>query len=92
MVKPSKGAFNRRTRKLKGKSVVSATQTVKKFKVGDAVVIKPRAKFIGLPHLRYANRHGIIMEKRGNSYLVEVKDFNAKKTVIVNPIHLKLSA
>lgn len=91
MVKASRGAFNRRTRKLKGKSVVSVAQLVQTFKVGDRVTIIPKAKFIGLPHLRYSNRHGIVRERRGKSYLVEVGDMGSTKTVIVGPVHLKLA-
>jgi large subunit ribosomal protein L21e len=91
MVKPSKGSFSKRTRKLKGKSVVSVAAMVRTFNVGDKVVIDPKAKFIGLPHLRYSGRHGVIREKRGKSYIVEVGDFNSKKSVIVGPVHLKLA-
>lgn len=91
MVKPSKGALSRRTRKLKGKSVNSVAKLVRTFKVGDKVIIAPRAKSKGLPHLRYASRHGVIREKRGNSYLVEVGDMKSTKTIIVGSVHLKLS-
>ncbi|MEW6748127.1 MAG: 50S ribosomal protein L21e [Candidatus Micrarchaeota archaeon] len=91
MVKPSKGAFSGRTRKLRGKSITSVTQAVRKFNVGDKVVIAPKAKFEGLPHLRYSARHGVIKEKRGNGYLVEVGDFKMRKSVIVGAVHLKLS-
>ncbi len=92
MVRASKGAFNRRTRKLKGKSVVSVAQLVRTFNVGDKVIIDPKAKFIGMPHLRYASRHGVIKEKRGKSYMVEVGDFNKKKSIICGSVHLKLSS
>lgn len=91
MVKPSKGAFSGRTRKLRGKSITSVAQAVRTFKVGDKVLITPKAKFKGLPHLRYSNRHGVIKEKRGNGYLVEVGDYNKKKTIIVGTVHLKLA-
>jgi ribosomal protein L21E len=90
MVKPSKGAFNRRTRKLKGRGMNSVAKLVRTFNVGDKVIIAPRAKFKGLPHLRYSSRHGIIKEKRGKSYLVEVRDFAMKKTLIVGSVHLKI--
>jgi ribosomal protein L21E len=91
MVKPSKGAMSKRTRKLKGKSVASVARLVRTFKVGDKVIITPKARHGGLPHLRYSSRHGVITEKRGKSYVVEVGDFNTKKSVIVGPVHLKLS-
>ncbi|MEW6722992.1 MAG: 50S ribosomal protein L21e [Candidatus Micrarchaeota archaeon] len=91
MVKSSRGSFSRRTRKLKGKSMVSVAAQVRTFKVGDKVVIAPKAKWIGLPHLRYANRHGVIREARGKSYVVEVGDYSAKKMIIVGPVHLRLA-
>ncbi len=90
MVKRSKGAFSGRTRQLRGKGKVSVTQAVRTFKVGDKVIITPKARRSGLPHLRYANRHGVIVEKRGRGYLVQVKDINAVKKIIVGSIHLKL--
>ena len=91
MVKASKGAFNRKTRKLKGKSVVSVAQLIRTFNVGDKVIIDPKAKFIGLPHLRYRGKHGVIIESRGKCYVVEVRDFNSKKSIIAGPVHLRLS-
>lgn len=91
MVKASRGAFSRRTRKLKGKSTVSVASLVRTFSVGDRVIIDPKAKWIGMPHLRYASRHGTIMERRGKSYVVEVGDYNKKKAVVVGPVHLKLA-
>ncbi len=92
MVRASKGPMNRQTRRLKGKSTVTVAEYVKTFKVGDKVVIKPKAKWIGMPHLRYSNRHGFVVEKRGKSYVVEVKDYSKTKKVVVSPIHLVLSA
>ena len=91
MVKPSKGSFSRRTRKLKGKSVTSVARLVREFSVGDKVIVAPKAKFKGLPHLRYSGRHGRIIERRGNSYMVEVRDLGSKKSVIVGAVHLKLA-
>ena len=81
--------MNRRTRMLKGKSTVTVAEYVKTFKVGDKVVIVPKAKRAGMPHLRYANRHGVVVEQRGKSYVVEVPDMTSKKQVIVGSIHLK---
>lgn len=91
MVKMSRGSMSRRTRVLRGKSRVSVAQMVRTFNVGDKVIIAPKAKFEGLPHLRYANRHGIIVEKRGKGYIVKVADFNATKSIVVGSVHLKLA-
>lgn len=92
MVKPSKGALSGRTRKLRGKSRVSVAQTVRTFSVGDKVVITPKATPKGQPHLRYANRYGIVVERRGKGYIVEVDDYKKRKKIVVGPVHLKLAS
>jgi ribosomal protein L21E len=92
MVKRSKGAFNGRTRKLKGKGQVTVAQIVRTFNVGDNVVVSPRARWEGLPHLRYSGRQGRIIEKRGTCYIVEVKDYSTKKRIVVGPVHLKMAS
>ncbi len=76
---------------LRGKGKVSVAKAVATFNIGDKVVITPRAIRSGQPHLRYANRHGKIVEKRGMAYLVEVTDMNATKRLIVGTVHLQLS-
>ncbi|MDD5172042.1 MAG: 50S ribosomal protein L21e [Candidatus ainarchaeum sp.] len=91
MVKSSRGSMSRKTRKLKGRTGVTVTQLVRTFNIGDKVVISPCARPAGRPHLRYSGRHGIIKEKRGNSYVVEVGDMGSKKSVIAGPVHLKLA-
>ena len=90
MVKRSKGAMNGKTRKLKGKGIVTVAQMVRTFKVGEKVIVTPKAKWDGMPHLRYTGRQGTIIEKRGKSYYVEVRDFSVKKRIIVGAVHLKL--
>lgn len=91
MVQRSRGTSSGRTRKLRGKGRVSVAKTVRIFNVGDKVVITPKAIRSGMPNLRYANRHGIIKEKRGRSYIVEVADMSAIKTLVVGPVHLELA-
>ncbi|MFH1785509.1 MAG: 50S ribosomal protein L21e [Candidatus Micrarchaeota archaeon] len=91
MVKPSKGAFSKRTRQLRGKSRTSVAKLVQKFNVGDKVIISPMAKYTGLPHLRYTGKHGVVIEKRGRGYVVKVRDFKTTKDIVVGAVHLKLS-
>ena len=76
---------------MRGKGKVSVAKAVRTFKVGDRVIITPKAIRSGLPHLRYANRHGTVIEKRGRSYVVEVKDMKSKKTIIAGSVHLELA-
>jgi large subunit ribosomal protein L21e len=76
---------------LRGKGKVSVAKAMATFNIGDKVVITPRALRSGMPHMRYANRHGKIVEKRGKAYLVEVADMNSTKKLIVGTVHLQLS-
>ena len=80
-----------RTRKLRGKGRVTVTDVVRTFNVGDKIIISPKAQRAGMPHLRYSNKHGTIVEKRGRSYVVEIADYKKKKQVIVGPVHIKLA-
>ena len=91
MVKRSKGAFNGRTRKLKGKSIVTVAQIIRTFNVGDKVVITPKARWDGMPHLRYTGRQGVILEKRGKAYIVEGGDLSVRKKIVVGSVHLKMA-
>lgn len=91
MVKRSHGMLSRRTKKLAGKSRATVSEFVKTFEIGSKVIISPKAYHIGLPALRYINRYGIVVAKRGSSYVVEIKDGRMKKQLISHPIHLKLA-
>ncbi len=39
--------------------------------------------------LRLQGRTGVVLGKRGKSYLVQIKDQNKEKQFLVEPIHLK---
>lgn len=34
-------------------------------------------------------RSGVVEGKRGNSYIVKIKDLNKEKTYIIHPVHLR---
>lgn len=89
MVKRSKGILSKNTRKMKRKKKTTIPEAVQKFKVGDKVVFKPKATTKGRPHLRYRNKHGIIREARGSSYVLEIKDGGKTKKLISRAIHLE---
>lgn len=58
------------------------------YNIGDKVVIKPNGRYHeGLPFKRFAGKVGIVAEKRGRSYLLNVP--NEKKQVLVGTAHLK---
>ena len=84
----SRGYLSTRTKKLDGKGRLRPSKFVKSFEIGEQVIIDPKCFRGGLPHLRYANRHGKIIEKRGDSYVVEILDGNKKKKIISHSVHL----
>ncbi|MFX0182818.1 MAG: 50S ribosomal protein L21e [Candidatus Hodarchaeota archaeon] len=94
MVKKSKGT-NFRTRRIFSKhprkrGLPSLSRTLAEYKVDARVniAIEPSVQK-GRPHRRFHGKTGIILEKRGQAYLIEVTDGNARKKVIARPEHLK---
>lgn len=90
MSKKSKG-FRSRTRKiLKSKRKPTIIDYLKDLKIGEKVKIIPEpSSHKGMPELRFKGKIGHIINKRGNAYMVEIKDGNKEKKVISNPEHLK---
>lgn len=93
MVKKSKGT-NFRTRRIFSKhprkrGLPSLSRTLAEYEVDARVniVIEPSVQK-GRPHRRFHGKTGIILEKRGQAYLIEVTDGNARKKVIARPEHL----
>lgn len=67
---------------------VSIEKLLIDYKVGDKVVIKPNGRYHeGLPFRRFAGKVGIVAEKRGRSYLLDIP--NQKKQVLVGTAHIK---
>jgi len=43
----------------------------------------------GMPHRRYHGRIGIIVDKKGRAYTINVAQGEANKEIVVHPKHLK---
>jgi large subunit ribosomal protein L21e len=57
---------------------------------GEKVVIKiDPSMHKGMPHRRFQGKIGIIINKRGRSYVVNVNQGDALKEIIVRPEHLQ---
>lgn len=66
------------------------TARIQKFNVGDKAVVKINPSFHeGMPHPRFFGTVGTIVEKRGSSYVVEIKDKEKTKKLIAAPVHLR---
>jgi len=92
MVQKSKGR-RRRTRKLlrvKARERLPITRYLQEFKVGSKVVIKPNpSSHKGMPFKRFFGRTGTVIDKRGKSYIIKIKDGKKGKNIISRPEHLK---
>ncbi len=94
MGRKSKG-YRAKTRSLlkkkpreRGKTGLS--KILHEYKPGEKVVIKlDPSVHKGMPHRRYQGNTGVIANKRGRAYVVNVTQGNAIKEIIVRPEHLK---
>jgi large subunit ribosomal protein L21e len=90
-MKRSLGKFSKRTRCLRKRARQRITTQValRSFSIGDKVCINPAPSQEGLPHPRYRGRHGVVVGRRGNSYVVEVRIGGSTKKLIVPGMHLR---
>ncbi|HLD11054.1 MAG TPA: 50S ribosomal protein L21e [Candidatus Nanoarchaeia archaeon] len=77
-----------KSKREKGK--ISITRFYQKFNEGEKVYLVAEPAYQnGMYHPRFHGKSGSIINKRGKCYEVEIKDGNAKKLMIVHPVHLK---
>ncbi len=94
MGKKSKG-YRSKTRSLLRKNPrergkIGLSQFLHEYKLGERVVVKINPTFHGgMPHRRYHGRVGVIMNKRGKAYVINVSQGEAIKEIIVHPAHIK---
>jgi|TARA_B100001964_G_C14254530_1_gene611631 large subunit ribosomal protein L21e len=91
----SKGSRSKSRYKMKkpirkrGKLPVS--KLIQEFKVNDTVsIVNEPSIQKGQPHPRFHGKTGIVVEKRGRSYLVQISDGKTNKKIISRPVHLVL--
>lgn len=93
-MKKSKG-YRAGTRRLlrkgsRDRGKIKVSKLLYEYQSGNQVVVKidPSVQK-GMPHRRYHGKIGTIVDKRGRSYVVNVTQGNAVKTLIVRPEHLE---
>ncbi len=92
MVKKSKGfrASSRFKLKQSPKIRPAITRFLQEFQVGQNVVLDLEpSSHKGMPYPKFKGSMGKIVARRGGSYIVEIMNGNAKKTIISRPEHLK---
>lgn len=88
----SKGQVSKRSRLLRrrvGERRLGMSKLLKSFKVGESVSISPKMGYSGMPHPRYRGRIGVIASRRGEAYVIDVRDGNVVKQLIVPGVHLE---
>jgi len=97
LVKASKGG-RRRTRyvmqkRARERGLSPITRVFQKFEVGDkASVSLDPSMHKGMPHVRFHGKTGTVTEKRGDAYLLDIRDGGKMKKIIVRPEHLRKAA
>ncbi len=82
--------MSKRTRQLgAAQRRLTPAQLVRAYKVGDLVILDHQSRYEGMPHPRYRGRVGKILAKRGKSYEVGIVDGNARKMLVIPPVHLR---
>jgi large subunit ribosomal protein L21e len=72
------------------KGKISVSKYFASFEIGEKVILKVDPIFQkGLFHKRFQGKRGIVQGKRGNCYVIEIKDGKKKKQIITYPIHIK---
>jgi len=67
----------------------SLTKILHGYETGDKVVVKiDPSVHKGMPHRRFHGRVGVVVSKRGRSYVVHVPQGDATKEIIIRPEHL----
>lgn len=91
-MRSSKGLLSGRSRNLARHhkpSQLAIRDVIKAFNVGDRVAIVPKGSGRDIPHPRFKGRVGTIKGQRGGAYVVDVKDMQAHKQLIVSAKHLE---
>jgi large subunit ribosomal protein L21e len=89
------GGFRYKTRnklqvKPRKRGKLPLTKIFSVFKIGDKVrVLQEPSRHKGMPHPRFKNRVGIVKKMQGNSYMVQLKDFNKIKQILSKAVHLR---
>lgn len=66
------------------------TKFLQDFDIGQKVIISLEpSSHKGMPFPRFQGKFGRIVDRRGKSYIVEIKDGDKVKKIISRPEHLK---
>jgi len=76
-------------RKPRERGKTGLSKLLREYETDEKVVIKLNPSVHkGMPHRRFHGRIGVIADKRGSSYVVNVSQGKAIKEIIVRPEHI----
>lgn len=90
----SKGSRSKTRRKMRKKprqrGLLALSRILQEFDSGQFVHIdiEPSVHH-GMPHPKFQGRTALVKEKRGRSYVLEIKDGSKRKIIIARPEHLR---
>jgi large subunit ribosomal protein L21e len=92
-MKHSQGIRNRTrallTKEPRQKGKIGLSKLLHDYQPGEKVVVKINSTIQkGMPHRRFHGKIGVVVDKRGRAYTVNVTQGDATKKIIVRPEHL----
>jgi len=79
--------IKRKNIKTRGK--IKFSEYFQEFNDGDRVTVKREHSLQPKFPKTIQGRSGVVSGKRGESYIVKIKDFKMEKSYIIHPIHLR---
>ena len=74
---------------MKESGKIKLSNYFQEFKEGDRVAVIRELSVQPKFPKQLQGRSGVVKNKRGSSYIVEVNDLNKCKTYIIHPVHLR---
>ncbi len=95
MVKRSKGYRSatrmKFTKHVRERGAIPVSRVIQDLKPGAKVMVTIDSSVVkGQPHSRYHGKVGVVAERRGRAYVVEVRDGGSTKKIISRPEHLRV--
>jgi len=77
-----------RRKQFKNKGKIKLSRYFQSFEKGDIVTVISELALQPRFPKKIQGRTGTVEGKRGNSYILKIKDLNKEKTYIIHPVHL----
>lgn len=77
-------------KKPRQRGLLSLSRILQEFDEGQFVHIDIEPSIHkGMPHPKFQGKTAVVKEKRGSSYVLEIKEGSKRKTIIARPEHLR---